>query len=89
VDKVSDTPMMDVVLKNLQYFDENTQTQLQSLYAQGCSLERKLAALKEQYRVLEDELLVLGDERNAAVSELEIYRQREADIFKSLTAVIT
>jgi hypothetical protein len=28
--------------------------------------QRKLAALKEQYRVLEDELLVLGDERNAA-----------------------
>ena len=28
--------------------------------------QRELAALKEQYRVLEDELLVLGDERNAA-----------------------
>ena len=49
----------------------------------------EIAAQKEQFRVLEDEMLVLGDERNAAVSELEIYRQREADIFKALTAVIT
>jgi NMD protein affecting ribosome stability and mRNA decay len=51
--------------------------------------QRKLAEQKEQMRVLEDEMLVMMDERNAAVSELEIYRQREADIFKSLTAVIT
>jgi len=29
--------------------------------------ENELAAQKEQYRVLEDDLLVLGDERNAAV----------------------
>jgi len=71
---MSDTPMMDVVLKNLQYFDENTQTQLQILYAQGCSLERKLAAQKEQFRVLEDEMLVMMDERNAAVKDAERYR---------------
>jgi hypothetical protein len=31
-------------------------------------LEEELAAQKEQFRVLEDELLVLGDERNAAVA---------------------
>ena len=31
----------------------------------------ELAAQKEQYRVLEDELLVLGDERNAAVAALK------------------
>ena len=31
-------------------------------------LERELAAQKEQFRVLEDEMLVLGDERNAAVA---------------------
>jgi hypothetical protein len=49
----------------------------------------EIAAQKEQFRVLEDEMLVMMDERNAAVSELEIYRQREADIFKALTAVIT
>ena len=36
--------------------------------------QRELAALKEQYRVLEDELLVLGDERNAAVRDAERYR---------------
>lgn len=35
-------------------------------------LRRKLAALKEQYRVLEDELLVLGDERNEAVAALKL-----------------
>ena len=33
------------------------------------SLERELAAQKEQYRVLTDEMLVLGDERNAAVAQ--------------------
>lgn len=31
----------------------------------------ELAAQKEQFRVLEDEMLVLGDERNAAVAALK------------------
>ena len=80
MDKVSDTPNQDEVIcpacsHQFRAIPENVQSEL--------------AAQKEQFRVLEDELLVLGDERNAAVSELEIYRQREADIFKSLTAVIT
>jgi hypothetical protein len=44
-------------------------------------------AQKEQYRVLTDEMLVLGDERNAAVKELEIYRQRESKIFNTITVV--
>jgi len=32
-------------------------------------LQAELAAQREQYRVLEDELLVLGGERNAAVAQ--------------------
>jgi hypothetical protein len=36
--------------------------------------QRKLAEQKEQFRVLEDELLVLGDERSAAVKDAERYR---------------
>ena len=37
-------------------------------------LERKLADQKEQFRVLEDEMLVMMDERNAAVKDAERYR---------------
>ena len=44
------------------------------MMAHACILERELAAQKEQYRVLEDDLLVLGDERNAAVKDAERYR---------------
>ena len=34
--------------------------------------ENELAAQKEQYRVLEDEMLVMMDERNAAVAALHV-----------------
>jgi hypothetical protein len=44
------------------------------MMAHACILERELAEQKEQYRVLEDDLLVLGDERNAAVKDAERYR---------------
>jgi hypothetical protein len=33
-------------------------------------MEEELAAQKEQFRVLEDEMLVLGDERNAAQAKI-------------------
>jgi hypothetical protein len=60
--------------------------------------QRKLAEQKEQFRVLEDEMLVLGDERNAAVLDakenmeianefkhtMEEYRHREAEAYKAL-----
>ena len=52
MDKVMDTPRTDVVLKNLQYFDENIQTQLQGLYAHGCNLERELAAAQKKNNLL-------------------------------------
>ena len=44
------------------------------LTAEISKLRRELAAQKEQFRVLEDELLVLGDERNAAQKDAERYR---------------
>jgi hypothetical protein len=66
------------------------------------NLERELAAQKEQYRVLTDEMLVLGDERNAAVLDakenmeianefkhtMEEYRQREAEANKALMVAV-
>jgi C-terminal processing protease CtpA/Prc len=68
------------------------------MMAHACILERELAAQKEQFRVLEDEMLVLGDERNAAELDakenteianefkglMEQYRQREAEANKAL-----
>ncbi len=48
------------------------------------------AAQKEQMRVLEDEMLVLGDERNAAVRDAERYRWlRVQNWFSSPLAVVT
>jgi hypothetical protein len=64
MDKVSDTPRTDRVQKF---------TPIGSVWLNHAkNLERELAALKEQYRVLEDELLVLGDERNEAVAALQV-----------------
>jgi hypothetical protein len=68
----------------------------------ACELERELFAQKEQMRVLEDEMLVLGDERNAAVLDakenmdianefkhlMEEYRQREADANEALRVAV-
>ena len=78
MDKVSDTPNQDEVIcpacsHQFRAIPENVQSEL--------------AAQKEQFRVLEDEMLVMMDERNAAVKELEIYRQRESEIFNTITAV--
>ena len=36
------------------------------------NVQAELAAQKEQYRVLEDEMLVMMDERNAAVAALHV-----------------
>ena len=86
MDKVSDTPRTDI-----RHCDACGQVKFPSDHWQ-----RKLATLKEQMRVLEEEMLVLGDERNAAVLDakenmeianefkglMEQYRQREAEANK-------
>jgi len=52
--------------------------------------ENELAAQKEQYRVLTDEMLVMMDERNAAVLDSERYRWlRVQSWFCSPLAVVT
>jgi hypothetical protein len=72
------------------------------MMAHACILERELAAQKEQFRVLEDEMLVLGDERNAAVLDakenmeianefkhtMEEYRHREKEANKALRVAV-
>jgi len=64
--------------------------------------ENELAAQKEQFRVLTDEMLVMMDERNAAARDakenmdianefkrlMEEYRQREADANKALRVAV-
>lgn len=66
MDKVSDTPKDELVVGGA----------IVALYqsAQIYRLERELAAQKEHYRVLEEEMLVLCDEKNAAVRDAERYR---------------
>ena len=94
MDKVSDTPRTDRVQKF---------TPIGTVWLNHAkNLERELAAQKEQYRVLTDEMLVLGDERNAAVLDakenmeianefkhtMEEYRQREAEANKALMVAV-
>ena len=65
MDKVSKTPRTDAL--HFGYKDD-IGMQRHELLKLSRTLERELAAQKEQMRVLEDEMLVLGDERNAAVA---------------------
>ena len=80
MDKVSDTPNQDEVIcpacsHQFRAIPENVQSELaaQKEQLRLCNVDQfstaaELAALKEQYRVLEDEMLVMMDERNAAVA---------------------
>ena len=63
MDKVSDTPRtaQDALKARGEHYEEKIER-----------LERELAAQKEQYRVLTDEMLVMMDERNAAVAALHV-----------------
>ena len=91
MDKVSDTPRTNFVAHESVDAEWNrSMNRFGRMLAHACILERELAAQKEQYRVLTDDLLVLGDERNAAVKDakenmeianefkrlMEEYRQR-------------
>jgi len=72
MDKVSKTPRTDAHCK--QIIDdalglEYAATELQ-YWAE--KLEEELAEQKEHYRVLTDEMLVMMDERNAAVAALHV-----------------
>ena len=90
MDKVSDTPRTDAEFTDDYYVSGFVPTK----FAQ--QLERELAAQNERFRVLEDEMLVLGDERLCATLDakenmeianefkglMEQYRQREAEANK-------
>jgi len=91
VDKVNETPRTNFVAHESVDAEWNrSMNRFGRMLAHACILERELAEQKEQFRVLEDELLVLGDERNAAVRDakenmdianefkhlMEEYRQR-------------
>ena len=67
MDKVSDTPRTNFVAHETGDAEWNrSMNRFGRMFAHACILERELAAQKEQMRVLEEEMLVLGDERNAA-----------------------
>jgi hypothetical protein len=68
MDKVSDTPRTDASYV-CPYGDGLGQWVPREF---ACELERELAAQKEQFRVLQDEMLVMMDERNAAVAALHV-----------------
>jgi len=91
MDKVNETPRTNFVAHESVDAEWNrSMNRFGRMLAHACILERELAEQKEQFRVLEDDLLVLGDERNAAVKDakenmeianefkltMEEYRQR-------------
>ena len=99
MDKVSDTPRTNFVAHESGDVEWNrSMNRFGRMLAHAQILERELAAQKEQFRVLTDEMLVLGDERNAAELDakenteianefkglMEQYRQREAEANKAL-----
>jgi G:T/U-mismatch repair DNA glycosylase len=99
MDKVSDTPRTNFVAHESVDAEWNrSMNRFGRMLAHACILERELAAQKEQFRVLEDEMLVMMDERNAAVLDakenmeianefkhtMEEYRHREAEAYKAL-----
>jgi len=68
MDKVSDTPRKAdfITLLNANAEIDILRQFISVWYEIAANRLRELAEQKEQFRVLEDELLVLGDERNAA-----------------------
>jgi hypothetical protein len=65
MDKVSKTPRTDAL--HFGYKDD-IDMQRHELLKLSRTLERELAAQKELFRVLEDEMLVMMDERNASAA---------------------
>ena len=103
MDKVSETPRTNFVAHESVDAEWNrSMNRFGRMLAHACILERELAAQKEQFRVLEDEMLVMMDERNAAVLDakenmeianefkhtMEEYRQREAEANKALMVAV-
>jgi len=110
MDKVIDTPRTDAVKSyeercEMLHSDKivthamcfaRASEEADELHSLCEKLEEELAAQKEQMRVLEEEMLVLGDERNAAVLDakenmeianefkglMEQYRQRAETAYK-------
>ena len=96
MDKVSDTPRTDAATFYAETSVNKTELCVTGEFA--CELERELAAQKEQLRVLEEEMLVLGDERLCATLDakenmeiandfkhtMEDYRQRADEANKAL-----
>ena len=97
MDKVSDTPRTNFVAHATGDSEwDRSINRFGRMMAHACILERELTAQKEHYRVLEDEMLVLGDERSAAVLDakenmeianefkclMEEYRQRAEAAYK-------
>jgi putative intracellular protease/amidase len=76
VDKVSDTPRTDAAVVSAEYIrrEMDYYTHKFVLADHMRDVEHELAEQKEQFRVLEDEMLVMMDERNAAVLDAERYR---------------
>ena len=102
MDKVSDTPRTDAFISKFYKSRplssgsrHRTDVELHDFSRQ---LERELAAQKEHYRVLEEEMLVLNTMRHEALKDavenmeiaqefkklMEQYRQREAEANKAL-----
>ena len=92
MDKVSDTPRKAdfITLLNANAEIDMLRQSTSVWYEIAANRLRELAEQKEQFRVLEDELLVLGDERNEAVKDAERYRWlRVQNWFSSPLAVVT
>ena len=77
MDKVSDTPTRKadfITLLNANAEIDMLRQSTSVWYEIAANRLRELAEQKEHYRVLTDEMLVMMDERNAAVKDAERYR---------------
>ena len=74
MDKVSDTPRKAdfITLLNANAEIDMLRQSISVWYEIAANRLRDLAEQKEQLRVLEDEMLVLGDERNESVAALQV-----------------
>ena len=74
MDKVSDTPRTDAAVVSAEYIRREMDYYKHKFVIADHMryVERELAAQKEQFRVLQDEMLVMMDERNAAVAALHV-----------------
>jgi len=74
MDKVSDTPRKAdfITLLNANAEIDMLRQSISVWYEIAANRLRELAEQKEQYRVLTDEMLVMMDERNAAVAALHV-----------------